>query len=229
MTGRLYIEFCGEELAVAPGERLAFGRDADLVVDDNPYLHRVVGRFDDEGGSWWLRNLGRSVALTVLDARGTSSATVGPGSSAALVHPRFVVAFSAGPSAYELAGTLEDADRRLDLDPSGDRGGGATLDWGRVELNADQRALLDVLCEERLRRPADQWAPVPSNRAGAARLGWSLAKYNRKLDHLCEKLHRAGVRGLHGDLGLLAGDRRRLLVDHAVRVGLVGADDSDAA
>ncbi len=199
-------------------------------MDDNPYLHRVVGRFEHAGGAWWLRNLGRTIALTVLDAGGSSSATIGPGSSAALVHARFVVAFVAGPSAYELEGTVEDADRGEDL--AGVRGAtsdGVTLDWGRVELNDDQRALLAVICADRLRRPADRSAPVPSNRAAAAELGWSLAKYNRKLDHLCEKLHRAGVRGLHGDLGLLAADRRRVLVDHAVQVGLVGAEDLGAA
>ena len=70
-------------------------------------------------------------------------------------------------------------------------------------------------------RPSDQWAQIPSNRSCAAELGWSLAKFNRKLDHLCERLQRAGVRGLHGDLGLSALDRRRLLVDHAVRSGLL--------
>jgi hypothetical protein len=57
------------------------------------------------------------------------------------------------------------------------------------------------------------------------RLGWTLAKFNRKLDHLCEKLARSGVRGVHGDLGLLASDRRRVLVEHAVAVGLVRVDD----
>jgi hypothetical protein len=34
---------------------------------------------------------------------------------------------------------------------------------------------------------------------------------------------------VHGDLGLLAADRRRVLVDHAVRVGLVGIEDLGAA
>jgi len=162
----------------------------------------------------------------VLDRDGTSSATVGPGSAGALVHAGFVLSFAAGPAIYEIEGTLEDLERREDLDsgPAGE-GGPVTLDWGRVELNDDQRALLVMLCEPRLRRPSDRFSPVPSNRSCAARLGWSLAKFNRKLDHLCEKLDRAGVRGLHGDLGLLAADRRRVLVDHAVQVGLVRAEE----
>lgn len=72
--------------------------------------------------------------------------------------------------------------------------------------------------------PADQWAPIPSNRECAAALGWTLSKFNRKLDHLCDKLHRAGVRGMRGDLGLSATDRRRVLVEHVVRSGLLERD-----
>ena len=67
--------------------------------------------------------------------------------------------------------------------------------------------------------------PIIANRQGAARLGWSLPKFNRKLDHLCEKLHRAGVAGLHGGLGTGAADRRRRLVDHALEARLVTTDD----
>ena len=226
MGGRLFIEFCGEERVVAPPDVLSFGRAADLAIDDNPYLHRVVGRIAHDGRRWWLHNLGRTVAVTVLDRRGSSSSTVGPGSAAALVHGEFVLAFSAGPATYELNGTLEDVERLDDLAGPAPAGPGATEEWGRVDLNEDQAALLRVLCAPRLLMPADRWAPVPSNRECALRLGWTLAKFNRKLDHLCEKLHRAGVRGVHGDLGLLAADRRRVLVDHAVQVGLVQVEDA---
>jgi hypothetical protein len=231
-SGRLIVGFCGEEWVLEPGDELGFGRAADLVVDDNPYLHRRVGRFAHRGGAWWLDNVGRTVAVTVLDRAGSSSATVGPGSSCALVHAAFVLAFAAGPADYEIEGTLEDLERHHDLGGEGAAvavgGPGAvppTLDWGRVPLNEDQRDLLLALCTHRLRRPADRFAPLPTNRACAQQLGWSLAKFNRKLDHLCEKLARAGVRGVHGDLGLLAADRRRVLVDHAVQVGLVTAAD----
>jgi hypothetical protein len=103
--------------------------------------------------------------------------------------------------------------------------GSPTLEWGRVDLNDDQRLLVVALCEGRLTAPADRWAALPSNRSAALRLGWSLSKFNRKLDHLCEKLDRVGVPGGHGDLGLLAADRRRVLVEHALEVGLVTPAD----
>lgn len=223
--GGLILEFCGEQFLLAPGDALTFGRAADLVLDDNPYLHRVVGSVEHRAGTWWLQNRGRAVAVTVHDLVGASSATVGPGSELALVWGRFRLSFRAGPVPYELDGLLEDHDRLEDVLGPAATGSTATLEWGRVELNDDQRALLLVLCEHRLRHPWDRAAPPLTNRAAAVRLGWSLAKYNRKLDHLCEKLARSGVPGVHGDLGMLAADRRTVLVDHAVSVGLVRLED----
>ncbi|MFZ4517775.1 MAG: hypothetical protein ACOYOP_05280 [Microthrixaceae bacterium] len=219
---RLLVEFCGEERAVE--HRLGVGRAADLVIDDNPYLHREVLRFVRDGGTWWVHTTGSRVVVTVDDGAG-SSATLGPGASAALVAPTSLVRFAAGPARYELSATLEDHERDLDLFGPAVLGGTRTLEWGRVGLNDDQRLLLLALCEHRLRNPSDRTAPPPTNRSAARRLGWSPSKYNRKLDHLCEKLARAGVAGVHGDVALLAADRRRVLIDHAVEVGLVNVTE----
>ena len=42
----LVVEFVGDERVLTPpDEELTFGRAADLVIDDNRYLHRVLGRF----------------------------------------------------------------------------------------------------------------------------------------------------------------------------------------
>lgn len=224
-AGRLVIEFCGEAHELSPGDELSFGRAGDLVLDENPYLHRVVGRVSHRGGSWWLHNAGRTVAVTVHDLVGSSTATVGPGAGLSLVWRRFRLAFRAGPVPYELEGVLEDLDRLEDVFGGPVAGSAATLDWGRVDLNDDQRLLLVAMCEHRLLHPWDRGAPPPANRVSARRLGWTLSKFNRKLDHLCEKLARAGVAGVHGDLGLLAADRRSRLVEHAVEVGLVTAAD----
>lgn len=217
---RLLVEHCGDVEVVASEAGLTFGRAADLVIDVNPYLHRVLGRFRHDGRSWWLDNLGRSMTLTLLSNDDLSSATLGPGASAPVLHVESVVSFTAGPANYELTVTNERAERLADLGARPD-GPLVTLEWGHVELSADQIELLGVLCATRLARPSDQWAVIPSNRECASALGWTLAKYNRKLDHLCNKLARSGVRGLHGDLGLSALDRRRNLIDHVVRIGLL--------
>ena len=218
---RLIVEHCGDERVVARGDTLTFGRSADVVIDANPYLHRILGRFRHDGRSWWLDNVGRSSALTLLSVDDLSSATVGPGSTAPILQIESVVAFGAGPAEYEVAVTNERAERQADLGPVAADGPLVTLEWGRIDLNPDQVEMLRVLCEHRLARPSDQWADIPSNRACAARLGWTLAKYNRKLDHVCDRLARSGVRGLRGDLGLSAVDRRRVLVDHVVQSGLL--------
>ena len=136
----------------------------------------------------------------------------------------FRASFVAGPTRYELDGTLEDVELEHDLLGSHEDGQ-ETLEWGQIDLNPDQRLLLTVLCEARLIGPTDWFAPIPPNRASAARLGWSVAKFNRKLDNLCLKLSRHGVAGVHGDLGPLAANRRRVVVDHAVERGLVTAAD----
>lgn len=224
-NGRLYLEFCGEDLRLEPSESLTFGRAGDLVIDDNPYLHRLVGRVTNRGGVWWLENLGRSIALAVTELDGPSGSTVGPGTSVALVHGEFAVRFSAGPARYELIGALEAHEWDTDLLGPDGLAGARTLEWGRVELNPDQHLLLVALCERRLRDPSRADLPVPPNRERAARLGWTVTKFNRKLDHLCEKLHRAGVAGVHGGLGASAVERRRRLVEHALAVGLVTRDD----
>ena len=224
-TGRLYLEFCGEDHTLNPGESLTFGRSAELVIDENPYMHRILGRFVEQGHHWCIQNLGRSISFTVKDSVGMSSALVAPNSSAALLHGEFTCGFVAGPTRYELSGGLEGFE--WDTDLLGEEGvqGTQTMDWGRVELNDDQRLLLLAMCEQRLLDPRTDHTQPPSNRQGAARLGWSLTEFNRKLDHLCEKLHRAGIPNVHGAMGANAMDRRGHLIDHALHVQLVTASE----
>jgi hypothetical protein len=63
--------------------------------------------------------------------------------------------------------------------------------------------------------------------AVARRLGWTITKYNRKLDYLCRRLAESGVEGAAGEHGLLATSRRQVLVEHAVNRRLVVAADLD--
>jgi hypothetical protein len=66
---------------------------------------------------------------------------------------------------------------------------------------------------------------VPTSAEAAARLGWSMTTFNRKLDNVCEKLDKIGVDGLRGGRGRLATNRRARLVEYAVATRLVSADD----
>jgi hypothetical protein len=85
--------------------------------------------------------------------------------------------------------------------------------------------MLALFAEPRLRDPGRTDPALPTNLDVAHRLGWSLKKLDRKLDYLCSRLSDAGVRGLRGSRGGEAHDRRRLLVDHVVNVGLITAND----
>ena len=53
----------------------------------------------------------------------------------------------------------------------------------------------------------------------------AITRFNRKLDHVCERLTRYGVRGLHGGPDRLAVNRRARLVEHAIATRLVTADE----
>lgn len=216
----LVIEFCGEEHTLTCVDSLTFGRRGDLMIDDNPYLHRVVGCFVWRQGLWWLQNQGAKIGIEVRDCATSSRLSVASGQQAAIVPLAFTVGFTAGPTSYELTGRRHGG--LVHGDESAPPGGTATIDFGIVPMSAEQHLLLVALCESRLLVGSEV---LPTNQAVATRLGWTITKFNRKLDHLCAKLSREGVRGLRGGPEGLATDRRQVLVDHATGVRLVTVDD----
>jgi hypothetical protein len=226
---RLAIEFCGEITHVEPGSELTFGRAADLLIDDNPHLHRVLGRFWSWGGIWWLTNEGRSMTITVADGNSRSSAVLAPGSEIALSFITAVLRFRAGITDYELTVRVPQRDE-TDAAPGGAPGEvdddvfTETIGLGDIPLTDEQRLLLLALAEPTLLDP-HSGAELPTNRAVARRLGWSITKFNRKLDNLCNRFANLGVGGLRGSIDQLATDRRRRLVEHAVESGLISVQD----
>lgn len=66
---------------------------------------------------------------------------------------------------------------------------------------------------------------IPSSAQAAARLGWTMTAFNRKLDNVCDKLDKVGVPGLRGGKGNLATNRRSRLVEYAVATRLVSRED----
>ena len=225
----LIIEFCGEEWRVGPDDQLSFGRSAGLTIDEaNRYLHRRAGCFSHRGDHWWLRNVGAHLPMSVLEAVGRPMVVLPPGVETALSPGDFAVVLAAGPARYELRGRCPEPQR--DAEPhraheTDESEPDHTVRWCVFELNDDQRALLAALAEPRLRDPLAEPERLPPNRQTAMRLGWTLSKFNRKLDHLCGRLSRHGVRGLQGRVGTTANDRRRNLVEHALAHQLVRPAD----
>src|SRR5699024_3494595 len=95
---------------------------------------------------------------------------------------------------------------------------------GPVSLTESQKLLILALSEAVLRGRGST-ASIPTSAQAAANLGWTTTRFNRKLDNVCDKLSRQGVRGLRGGQQQLAVNRRARLVEHAVASRLVVVGD----
>ena len=216
------VEFEGQTWDLEPDREFTFGRAGDLCIDEsNLYLHRVVGVIRHHDGTWWLHNVGDWTELDIKTDRG-SHHTMAPYTRLAVV-AQLEVRFKAGKAKYMLrivppatpAG-IDEVHVITDA-PSTNR-------FGLIELNDDQRLMLAALCEPHLCEQEGE-AVLPGNQVVANRLGWSITKFNRKLDYLCRRLAEEGVPGLQGERGERATARRQHLVEHVLKTGLITEDD----
>lgn len=218
---RVRVEFCGEWYEVPADRPFGIGRDADLVVDENPFLHRRLLEISNVGDLWLLTNVGSRLAVTVMDGAGRMNSWLAPGARLPLVFERITVVFSAGPTTYEL--NIHHSDpvfAEAGLTPSS---GQTTI--GAIQFTPSQRLLMVALAEPILQREGSGRSEVPTNARAAERLGWALTRFNRKLDNVCDKLDRAGVKGLRGGPGDHAMNRRARLVEYALAARLVTRAD----
>jgi hypothetical protein len=226
-TGRpfgsdLTIDFCGE-VTVVEHQPFTIGRDADLVIDgDNRFLHRRLLSLSAPDRHWMLSNVGRRLTATVSDMNGRLDAFLAPGAGLPIVFAETRIRFAAGPTTYDCTIRLAEppfSTGTIDLPESGD----ATI--GEVTMTPDQLRLILALAEPALAGEGLAATTLPSSGDAARRLGWTITKFNRKLDNVCQKLAAQGVRGLHGGPGRLASNRKARLVEHALAVRLVTRDD----
>ncbi len=217
----LKVEFAGEWFEPSPEVGFIIGREGDLAIDDNPYLHRRFLRMSFSGGFWWLHNEGARLSATVTHGDGLMQSWLAPGSGVPLVFPHLVLTFSAGSTTYEVDLYVAGASfhDRVEAPPVAD--GGQTL--GAVPLTDSQRLVILALAERRLRRPGSGAVEIPSSAEAARRLGWTQTRFNRKLDNVCDKFSRSGVEGLRGGMASYAVNRRVRLVEYALTTLLVGA------
>ncbi|HWL45440.1 MAG TPA: hypothetical protein VNQ73_21045 [Ilumatobacter sp.] len=216
------VEFCGID---APIDRTPFsiGRDGDLVLDDdNRYLHRRFLVVDCQHGLWTIANVGTQLSVSVSDQAGRVEAHLAPGGVLPLASTDTTVRFSAGPTAYELSVHVPAAGFRPGpLAELGD----ADATMGRVALSPEQLLVVVALAEPILCSGHLVAAALPSNAEASDRLGWTVTKFNRKLDVVCTKLTARGVRGLRGGPERLATNRRARLVEYAITAQLVTVAD----
>jgi len=209
-------------VSLTPDRPFVIGREGDLRIDDNPYLHRRFLELSHASGFWWLGNIGRQMTATVTDDEGLMQAWLAPGAKIPLVFQRTMVLFTAGPTTYELnlCGDVSTYVANAALTAEG----GETTRQPPT-LTPTQRALLVALAEPMLRRTGRGTSSIPSSAQAARRLGWSLTRFNRKLDNVCEKLSRCGIPGLHGSELQLARNRRARLVEYAIATRLISLED----
>jgi hypothetical protein len=216
------IEFCGEWFDVDPVAGFGVGREADLTIDDNPYLHRVFLRVYEDYGLWWLGNVGNLLSATVSDGTGQVQAWLAPGAKLPIVFQTMHVMFSAGSTTYDLS--IHTDEDYFNTGVAASTNGGSTTIMP-VTLTSSQRLLIVALAENVLRQSVPGRGSIPTSTDAAARIGWSMTTFNRKLDNVCEKLDKIGVQGLRGGPGALATHRRARLVEYAVASHLISIDD----
>lgn len=218
----LHVEYCGEWFQVGAADEFSIGRDADLSIDDNPFLHRrllSISRTPD--GIWLLVNVGSRLAVTVTDGAGRLQSWLAPGARLPLVFGRTSVVFTAGPTTYEVS--IYSAEPVYAETHPSHTGGTTTL--GDIKLTVSQKQLILALAEPMLLREGSGIGEIPTSAAAAARLGWSRTRFNRKLDNVCDKLDRIGVQGMRGGVRAYATNRRVRMVEYAISARLVTRAD----
>lgn len=218
----LHVEYCGEWFTAVAGADFSIGREADLSIDDNPFLHRrllTISRSID--GIWLLANVGSRLAVTVTDGAGRLQSWLAPGARLPLVFGRTSVVFTAGPTTYEVSIYAAEP-LYAETQPTSVEGS-TTL--GDVKLTLSQKQLILALAEPMLLRDGSGIGEIPTSTAAADRLGWNRTRFNRKLDNVCDKLDRIGVKGMRGGIRSYATNRRVRLVEYAIAARLVTRSD----
>lgn len=221
-TTGLTVDFAGERFDVAPERVFTVGREGDLAIDDNLFLHRIFLTIENHDGLWLLSNVGSRLTATVTDTGGRVQAWLAPGARLPLVFAATSVIFSAGPTTYEL--TIHSAAPPFrETQQVTDDDGLSTI--GDVPLTHSQRVMILALAEPVLKREGTGMSELPTSAQAAERIGWTLTRFNRKLDNVCDKLDRIGVPGLRGGVRSYATNRRVRLVEHAIAARLVTRED----
>jgi hypothetical protein len=217
----LEIDLAGEVTCLRPGETFTIGREGDLRIDDNPYLHRSFLVLSQRDGLWWVHNQGSRLAAGLTDEAGLMRSTLSPGASLPIVFGRTSLTFAAGSTYYEVLLDCAQHPYR----PARDGGADGETTIAPTTFTESQLQVVLALAEPLLRRVGAGASSVPSAVEAARRLGWSQTRFNRKLDNVCDKLARAGVSGLRGSESDSAANRRVRLVEYAVASLLVTAAD----
>ena len=168
-TGKdvLVIDFAGEIYRVEPTQSFTVGREGDLALSDNPFLHRKFLVFEFQNGLWWVHNQGSRLGATVADMAGASRAWVTPGVRVPMVFGQMAVVFSAGSTTYEILAEVP-CPSYENREPAQAEAAEADSDTGQatmgmVVLTESQKLLILSLAEPWLRRAGTGTVSLPRN------------------------------------------------------------------
>jgi len=235
-TARIWLEEVEESAyEIDESGELTFGRQprqsldpaprpVRMVVDpDNLQLHRDLGRVSFRDGGWWLANTGSRVVLKLRKPDRDEDMIVEPELGTDLPNGVSTLGFVAGRAHYAICIEISDlprsAEDAADLTPPS---GVTTVKPGdRVVLTVAQRRVLVLMCEPCLRATGGQVWSVPGNQELADRLGIKEGTIERHVGDLYERFSADNVPGLLRVSGQPVSERRRKLVEFAVRAGHV--------
>ncbi len=209
----LTVHFVGE--TYNPLSELVFGREAELSLDENTYLHRQAGRFRTRDDVWWLENIGSRLRLTMVSSDG-SVLDLQPGGSSPLLGTVGEVSLTAGPTRYEIGYALQYRQaEEHDVGPA-PRQGVDTITYG-VILTPRERDFAVVLAQNRL---TGRRGPLPTHGEIAEIWGVSAKTVDNTLQRLRAKLRKQNLRSIQST---------ETLVEYLVTQGLVTMADLEWA
>ena len=174
------VEFCGEIYDLDSERVFTIGREGDLVIDSNPFLHRRFLELSWSEHLWWLNNVGSQLSVTLAEPNGRLNAWLAPGARIPLVFSQVSAWFTAGPTTYEIVVTIPEPPYEQSGDRADSSTNGATT-LGPVNLSPEQMRVVLALSEPTLRRARNAASEIPSSADAARRLQWTLTKFNRKI------------------------------------------------
>lgn len=209
----LTVRFVGE--TYRPHTELTFGRQADLSLDENTYLHRRAGRFRLRASSWWLENLGGRLRMTMVSADG-SLLDLQPGASSLLLGERGEVSITAGPTRYSIEYELHRYQVALDETNSFRISGADTMTYGPI-LTPRELDFVVVMAQGRL---TGRLGPIPSHGEIADIWGVSAKTVDNTLQRLRTKLRSQNINYVNSS---------ETLIEYLVTQGLVSPADLEWA
>lgn len=209
----LTVRFVGE--TYRPLSDLTFGRDAELCLDNNNYLHRRAGRFRIRSGTWWLENLGSRLRLTMVSSDG-SVIHLQPGASNPLLGVGGEVSLTAGPTRYQIDYELNSDQITWENTQQVRDEGIDTMTYGTI-LTPRELDFVIVLARGRL---SGRLEPLPSHGEIAAIWGVSHKTVDNTLQRLRSKLRKKNIGSIQSS---------ETLVEYLVAQGLVTPADLEWA